>query len=157
MENPGGKCVQLLEVMLRDFYESLRVAGLHAALYPDEYFDITTSPDRVRQLIRRTRGWLKERTIPVKILERDGFYSLHIYGPFSFRVPLERKAVNGPELQRKRLKGLLDQGEVLSTHEICEKLNISTSSAHRLLKQAITNGEVVRIGRVKRPAGYKAA
>lgn len=153
----GGKCHQLLEALLRDFYEPVRTAGLHSLLFPNEFFNIASSPDRIRQLIRRTRAWLHTKRYPVEIRESDGFYRLQITGDFSFRIPLERQAVDLTALQVQQLKRHFGGREFFSTQDICQALDVSTTTAHRLLREGISSGVVLRIGPVKRPIGYKIA
>jgi len=61
MFRTGGKCHQMLEVLLRDFYQPYRIAGLYSELFPREQYDIQSSPGRVHQLLWRTRQWLEQK------------------------------------------------------------------------------------------------
>ncbi len=149
------KCHQLIEILLRDFYQPNQIAGLHSALFPEEHFNISTSPDRVHQIIRRTRRWLESARIPVDILCDQEFYSLKILGEFSFRVSRERCPTDSHFLQVQRLKTAFTDLSIFSAAQIQRELGISTTSTHRLLRKAIESGELQRIGPTKRPAGYK--
>jgi hypothetical protein len=149
------KCHQLMAVLLRDFYQPNQIAGLHAALFPEEHFNISTSPDRVHQIIRRTRRWLESKHIPADILCDQEFYSLKILGRFSFRVPRECAPNDLFHLQIERLKAAFTENAVFSAAHIQRELGISTTSTHRLLRKAIELGELQRIGPTKRPAGYQ--
>src|SRR5262249_1530027 len=44
--NVGRKIHQLIEILLRDFYHPLRIAGIFSELFPGEHFDVSSSPDR---------------------------------------------------------------------------------------------------------------
>jgi tetratricopeptide (TPR) repeat protein len=151
----GLKCHQLISVLLRDFYQPLRIGGLHAALFPGDHFDISSSPDRVHQVLRRTRRWLDANRIPVRIEESDGFYSLAIEGNISFRIPIDQQPKNLLARRMEKLMGAFPEGELFTTEKIQDRLGISMTSAHRLLHHAIEAGKVERLGNLKRPTGYR--
>lgn len=148
-------CHRLIEVLLRDFYQPKQIAGLHAALFPEEHFNISSSPDRVHQIIRRTRRWLEESQIPVIVFCEHEFYSLKILGPFSFRVSRERGPVEGHLLQVQKLRNAFADLPLFSAAHIRRELGISTTSVHRFLRKAIEAGDLERIGPSQHPAGYK--
>lgn len=68
-QKPGGKCHHLIEVLLRDFYRPLKMGELFAEIFPDDHFDIFSSPNRLHQILFRTREWLNEENIPLEIVE----------------------------------------------------------------------------------------
>jgi tetratricopeptide (TPR) repeat protein len=144
--NAGKKCHQLIDVLARDFYAPWRLCGIFSELFPDEHFDIFSSPDRVHQLIRRTRRWLEERSLALEILESDGLYRLNFTGAFSIRVPLERRAVAGPSVQLERLRQVFVSGTGFSAREACEKLGLPKSSFQLLAKWAVEQGKLERLG-----------
>jgi tetratricopeptide (TPR) repeat protein len=148
-------CHRLIEVLLRDFYQPKQIAGLHAALFPEEHFNISSSPDRVHQIIRRTRRWLEEKQIPVIVFCEHEFYSLKICGSFSFRVSREHGPVDSHLLQVQRLRNALADRPIFSAAHIRRELGISTTSVHRFLRKAIEAGDLERIGPSKHPAGYR--
>ena len=76
---PGGKIHQLIESLLRDFYQPLRMGGIFSALFPSEHFDISSSQDRVHQSIYLTRRWLAQHRIPVVIREDHGGILFHCH------------------------------------------------------------------------------
>lgn len=151
----GLKCHQLIAILLRDFYQPLRLGGLHAALFPGDHFDVSSSPDRVHQVLSRTRKWLMENQIPVRINESEGFYSLSIEGNFSFRVAIDRKAKDLFARRMETLAVAFPNAKLFSCQDIQDKLGLSVTSAHRLLNQAIESGQIERLGNLKRPSGYR--
>ncbi len=129
---PGRKCHQLIEILLRDFYSPLRIGGLFLELFPGDYFNISSSPDRVHQIVRRTRRWLEQEKIPVQIVENHGFYSLQIVGDFSFRVPLERHSVESMHRYFDKLKRAFGEDE-FSARAATEKLGLSRRTIQRVV------------------------
>lgn len=140
----GKKIHQVLEVLLRDFYRPLSIGALFAELFPDEYFDIYSSPGRVHQILRRARAWLKSSAIPVEILEKNGCYRIHVTGSFAFIVPLEK---NGVDLHAASLAKLLQLGHLsFQASDVRESLNMSATSFRRFADWAMEQGYLVRIG-----------
>lgn len=146
MLSPGRKCHQLVELLLRDFYEPRTTGSLFFDLFPGEYFNVATSPHRVHQIILRTRQVLEEQNIPVKIQELNGFYFLEITGDFSFRVPLERKTVTLMDLQFENLKTSMSKNSNFTLRQAQDKLQISKCTVWRLLSWAEEKGKVLRMG-----------
>jgi hypothetical protein len=144
--NAGKKTHQLLDILLRDLYSPYRIGGLFAELYPKEYFDIETSPDRVHQVLRRARRWLDSARIPVEITGVDGTYRLQIHGRFAFQLPLHRLPRNSMQLQFERLSERFGE-KLFSASEAREALGIRITSFNRLLTWALENGLLERSGR----------
>jgi hypothetical protein len=153
----GSKLHQMIEVLLRDFYEPVRIAGLFSALFPEEHYNVSSSSSRVRQLISRTRRWLEREKIPVSVVEENSFYSMRIDGRFSFQIPLERNLVDARLLRFEKLKSLFGKVEYFSSRDVHEYLGVSLASAQSLLNWAISEGQVERIGDSKRATVYRIA
>lgn len=98
----NAQCLSVVTALLRDFYRPMRLTELFAELYPDNYFDIFSSPDRVRQVIRRSRMWLEENALPVEIEMTNGTYRLKTTGAFAFEVGLEREGTPDVFIQKLR-------------------------------------------------------
>ena len=141
----GGKSHQLLEILLRDFYQPSRIAGVFSDLFPGDHFDPESSPDRAHQVFKRTRQWLEKQKIPVKILETDGFYSLEIDGNFAFLVPLERQTVSRDLVQFEKLIALFPSGKRFSLREAEARLKLSKSTTWRIVSWGISQGRVRRV------------
>lgn len=154
VEIAGGKCHQLMDALLLDFYRPLQVAGIFSKLYDGEYFNHRTSPKRVQEIVRRTRKWLASKRIPVQIVEDNGFYSLEIQGDFSFRVQLNRRPATQTHLNLVRLEELFSN-RPFSNEEASRRLGLSTASVQRILNWAIQNGTVERLGDSKRATTYR--
>jgi tetratricopeptide (TPR) repeat protein len=140
--NPGKKTHQLLEALLRDFYRPMRVGGLFAELFPGEHFDIFSSPDRIHQILRRSRILLKEKGIPVKIVENGTNYSLRVESGFSFLVPLQRMPVDGHHVHLAKLAEFYQPDREFSAKEAREKLKMPKSSFQVLSAWAVANGKL---------------
>lgn len=146
-EISGTKIHQMISALLTDFYAPCNVGELFAEIYPDEYFDINSSPVRIRQVLRRVRRWLEANSIPASIEESKGSYKFVINGEFGIRIPFERSPVeNTATLWQKALMVFQTDG-AFSAEEACQKLQISRTSFHRLSTWAIENKYLIKTGR----------
>lgn len=71
----GQQHFRLLSVLVSDFYRPFRVLQIYGQLFPDEYFNIS-STNRIHQTIKRLREHLSQKQIPLSIEEIQGFYKL---------------------------------------------------------------------------------
>lgn len=67
---------RLLGCLASDFYRPLRVATLFDELYPGEYYNPISSPNRVHQAVRELKMWLADARAPLDIREDHGSYRL---------------------------------------------------------------------------------
>jgi tetratricopeptide (TPR) repeat protein len=145
-EISGTKIHQTFSALLRDFYAPSNVGQLFAEIYPDDYFDVESSPDRIRQILRRARRWMEANAIPAEISENNGGYRLVLKGEFGIRIPSERVAVDIMSTQWQMLIAAFPSQDQFSAEEACRKLAMSRTSFHRLSVWAIENHLLVKTG-----------
>ena len=136
----------LFSVLARDFYQGVRIGGLFSQLFPGEYFDIFSSPQRVRQQIYRARLWAEENAVPIEIAEHRGFYSLQIGRGFGIRVKAEDQSVDGWAREWQQLLMHLGSRETFTAAEASTALGLSRSGMKRLASWALERGLVMREG-----------
>ena len=141
----GRKCHHLVEVLVRDFYQPLKLGELFAELFPAEHFDVYSSPNRVHQLLFRTRAWMKSEKIPVEIKASNGDYALICTGDFAFRVPAERRPVDGYHQYLEKLRQVFNVGEEFSQPLAREKLRMPRTTFFRFSKWAVEAGKLEKI------------
>ena len=134
---------RLLVALARDFYRPLRLASLHALLYPNEYFNPVTSPIRIHQAMHGLRHWLETSGVPLTLEESSGAYRL--VGGAGLKVPM----ANGAEDKLTVPLGALRRqfaGKAFSMREVIECLKLPRRSVLRILQGAHGAGELVRTG-----------
>lgn len=141
---PGQALHQLLILLTRDFYKPQPMVSLFAEIFPDEYFNPTSSANRIHQLTKRLREWLLENKIPVELKENGGSYSLHIVGSFAFQVPNETLPMGTEELELRLLKLSLPQ--TFSAKDAQTPLKASPAKVQRLLQWGVKNQKVAVVG-----------
>lgn len=143
---PGNTVHQLLAVLLSDLYRPWSVGSIFAELFPNEYFDVFSSPNRVHQLLWRLRRWFDANEIPVALSEYDGQYRLEIKGDFAFVIPSHRVTLDEQEICLRKIQSLFGNHSTFSSREVQEKLGISSSSFKRLASWALENKKIERMG-----------
>jgi tetratricopeptide (TPR) repeat protein len=154
--NAGKKIHQTLSVICRDFYAPVKLGQVFAQIYPNEYFDIFSSPTRVHSTIKRCRDWLVEAEIPATIRLVSGGYLLEIHGPFAFRMELEGERVDPSSVFWLKLKSAFPTDKAFTVQMACRELDIPKTTFLRLIKPMVKDGrlQVLNVGRATR---YKIA
>jgi len=141
---PGGKVHQLIEVLFRDWYRPAAIGQIFGELFEGEKFDIFSSPDRVHQILRRTRACLKELNVPMTIVQERTRYSPRINGQIQIEVPLARKPVSWFDVQLPKLLGLSMDG-IFRASEVIKALNLTEAEYKRFIRIGMESGRLVRI------------
>ncbi len=142
---PGHLVHKVLSALTRDLYRPLRIGGLFAELFPDEHFNVFSSPNRVHQLLHRTRDWLAQNEIPARIQAQEGQYALAVEGPVAFKIS-NSTAVDRWSPLIARLKSELRGASEFTSQDLRKHLGLSRSSATRFLRWAIESGHATRYG-----------
>lgn len=133
-----------LQGLLADLYAPLNMGALFSAIYPDEYFDVESSPARTRQALRRTRIWLRQNGIDNAIVIRNG--SCHIStAKIAVRYHLHKK---NPVADEKVLSLLqaFPVGREFTAEEAISRLGVSRTGLHRLFVKATELGVLDKLG-----------
>lgn len=143
---PGRKIHQVLACLSQDLYAPRNVGNLFSELYPEEFFNVDSSPFRIRQLMMRTRAWLKENRIPAQIEQDEGSYRIVIHGAFGIQMTLEAEVLDPLTSKWQELRrGFCEQNE-FSAGEACHRLNCSRASFLRLAEWALKSGHLQKAG-----------
>lgn len=143
---PGSVLQRLLLALAADLYRPTRLAGIHARVYPDRFFNPVSSPRMIYDGIARLRAWLHEQRLPLAVEERDGFYSLRGEAPCELRFA-------SPALLGKRyglpLEALRRASPALpfSLGDAVSLLGIPRRTALRILREGCEEGSLERSGK----------
>lgn len=141
----GQKVHLLLQCLSGDFYRPASIGAVFAAVFPREYFNAESSPNRIHQLMRRTRQWFGENRIPLRILEEDGSYRLEFTGAYAIRIAERAEVLSAEHAKFEALKKRFARSP-FTAKEAAEFLKISPASVNRLLVFGQENGWVARTG-----------
>jgi len=152
----GDKIHKVLEILWSDFYQPAKLGTLFAALFPDEHFNAWSSPNRVHQLLRRTRRKLEEGGFPVTITENDGTYQIAAEANFELIVSREHQAVSRDEAHIAKLRVAMGTSN-FSVSDAQETLQVSKATAQRLLRRGVDSGVLGMAGNGPATKYYLAA
>jgi hypothetical protein len=144
---PGSKAHQTVEVLSRDLYRPANLGSLFSHIYPEEYFDIFSSPGRVHQTLTRTREWLRRSGTGLELVERQGQYVLKVPDGLRLRLPKERSPVNWFEAAYARMGRHFQDRRIFSSSALRSHLEMTDAESKRFLGWAVENRRIEKIGR----------
>lgn len=140
---------RLLKVLASDFYHPFALATLFSRMFPDDFFNPDSAPDRIYQAVKRFRQWCEEEKVPFLVDSECDHYQLGFSGDLVLIIPqttLQRG--QGLGFQDYRLESLFRQfhAKEFSAKDAANHLETSSRTINRLLKDAMGEGHVVSIG-----------
>ncbi len=146
----GKKMHCLLQSLLGDLYAPRSIAALFADIYPDEYFNIDSSPIRIRQLVQRLRKWFAENSHPVQIFYDITGYRLVVSKGLGFVLDRNSNHAlqSADDLFFQKLKTSF-KNSFFNINEACCLLDISESSFHRLIRKKMVTGQINKCGKAR--------
>jgi len=142
---------RLLQILTEDLYRPAPIGSIASRLYPDEYFNPLSSPQKAHQVIFRLRQWLKENEIPLEISMLNENYQLDATGPYSIRVLRGQKKISKNEALMERVKSQFT-GRPFNSQDMAKTLMLSPRSTQKFLSWAVKSKKILRLaaGRASR-------
>lgn len=141
----GTKVHQFLKVVLSDFYRPVRIGDLFTSLFPDENFNIFSSPLRIHQFAARIRQLFREHELGLELTEQLGSYHYKMAAGLRIRVEVETQLRDRRDLLAQDLRARFGE-RAFSAKEAAAALDLSLSSVTRLLRQGLNAGNFRRTG-----------
>lgn len=135
---------RVLVALCRDIYRPLKVGGLFATVFPDEPFDVFTSPDRLHQLLFRLRAVLRANGSPLEIVEENQSYRAVVQS--GWKVTLEVSSGGIEPSHIARLRHLFGH-EFFTPRKARESLNLTPSALRRVIRSALDAKLLIQDGR----------
>jgi hypothetical protein len=133
-----------LKALAKDFYRPFRVGQLMQDIYPNEYFDPVSSPQRLFQTLRRLRLWLKKNKFPLKVVLHQGQFSLEAERPVYIKV-YRRKSSEAQVETSLRLFLEVWHNKAFTSKDFQKHYNLQERKAQRSLAQAVKNKVLQRV------------
>lgn len=151
--NCGQMSHRLLTLLAKDFYKPTPLLGIFSSLFPEEYSNPFTSPNRVHQLVRQLRLQLSETQLPLIIVQDDSGYKLKFDGPIRLCVTSTDLSLDPNEMKWLRLKTKIKMSS-FTNKDVSHVLETSRASVQRLLEWALKTGHAEQLAG-GRSAKYK--
>lgn len=141
---PGSKPHAMLCSLFSDFYRAKKLGEVFNDIYPEEYFDIFTSPDRLHQVLKRLRQHMEKQNLRLGIESSGAGYTIQT--PESLRIVFSKPVMARDRFQVRveKLKDIFS-GKDFSAREAAEVLEISHSNTNRVLKKAVEENQLKKI------------
>jgi hypothetical protein len=155
---PTPKIQAAVSLLVSDFYRPYSAAGIFSELYPGEFYNVETSPNRVRRLLGRTAAHFRGQGWPLAVVQRAGRFHLKFLGPLRFLVPRDPSMRDANELRLARLSSQFGTADWFRTQDMREALAMSPSAFKRFAGWARAHDKMERSGathatyyRIKKP------
>jgi hypothetical protein len=135
---------RLFTLLVQDGYRPVSVGTIFHKIFPDEYFDASTSSNRVHHVVLRLRHWFEENQIPLKVEEESGSYRLEGVGEYEILLGVSQPQ-SATESRLATLRGEFGN-KPFTANEASEFLKVSLSSVKRILRAAVESDEVEKQG-----------
>lgn len=134
---------KLFFLLCQDFYRPLAFGSLISQLYPDEYFNPESSPQKAWQIIVRLKEWFKEQDLPLDIQVQDE--NCRLVAITACEIPLGEihEAGGSEERMLARLSQQFSQ-RPFSSQDVCDYLGISKRQAQKLCQFGLESRALVQ-------------
>lgn len=146
--------LNLFDALTCDFYKPANLGFLFQKIYSDEKFNPFTSPSRVLQLLRRLDAVLTKQNSSLRIVFKKSEFQLQALEDTNILVR-RGKVITSYAAVTLKLKEHFD-GRSFTPTKACQALNISKSSIHRIINEALSEGGLTKVG-LGRGVNYRFA
>lgn len=139
----GQSMHRLLQVLATDFYAPFLTTKIFSLVFKDAFFNPTTSPKQVHQLVKRLNDWFLTHKVPLVIKYGNSGYRLRSEEGFLLRIPTNVVVRTKADdfLQLLKSHSLVEN---FSVAMVAEKLQLSHRNATRLVSEAVASGKLER-------------
>ncbi len=141
---PGQLLWRLAACLTADAYRPVRLAAVHAALFPERHFHPLHSPNVVHQAVRRFRAELGEAGVALELREESGAY--RILSRRAVRLLLPATGATAPEALRLEEFFSARGRAPFARRELETKLALSERAAAYLVARAVKEGWLLAEG-----------
>lgn len=139
-----------LSVLASDFYRPFQIARLHSKVFPQEFYDPTTSPLKIHQALTRLRTWLGKHLSGLNVIERDSCYALEWSPSARFHISLRKHQEHSDRWTwyLQKLEEKFPSGQ-FTKRDVCQAMGVSPTQARSILKRGFEQKKVASKGQGK--------
>lgn len=133
----------LFLLLCNDFYRPLDFGLLVSKLYPDEYFNPESSPQKAWQIVDRLRTWFKQSNLPLDIEIHED--SCQLIATESCQIPVHdiRELIASDDGQVIKMASHF-QNRPFAAQDVSELFGISKRSAQNLCQKCLKSKKIVQ-------------
>lgn len=138
----------LLQLLTKDIYRPPRMGVVFSTLYPDEYFNPYTSPQRVRNSVFRFNEWAELQTIDFRIKINQGDFFLVSSEKQAIKCISRHRPLQSWQATLNAFK-LQNESRSFTSLNVSEFLGISQRNALNIIKKGLAKRKLQKIGQGK--------
>ena len=143
--NPGKTTQRIVALLSGDLYRPLRIGAIFSSMFPDEHFDVHSTPNRIYQLIFRARSEMKAARLPLAIEETESLFHLKGTRPHVLRLSSGDAPKSREEVHLIEVSKLFERRE-FSTRDLRDEMGLAESTAKRVLRAGVKLNRLRVIG-----------
>ncbi len=134
---------KLFSLLCQDFYRPLALGSLVSKLYPDEYFNPDSSPQKAWQIVDRLRTWFHEQSLPLDIELNEE--TCRLISRESCQIPVQEIQDLQNSDERKFMQAALHfKDHPFGAKELSELLKISKRSAQNFCQLGLQSKKIIQ-------------
>ncbi len=143
----GQAMHKLMGLFCRDLYRPLKIGQIFRLLYPGEFYDVDSSPGRVKNVLFRLREFSKTQKLGFEILEKDRGFKLYLGNKFGVKIPDQSLFEVLQDRQLFLISSLRQKfsGSDFTKAQAMEILNLSSTQAWKVLRGGVDQGLLVNL------------
>lgn len=141
----GNASFRLLRILASDLYRPHSVGSIFCKLFPSEYFNPVSSPNRIHQAILALRDFLKHEGVPLKVENKGAAFRLITEQPVELLLPWG--ASKGKLEDNIEMIKMAFSGSKFDIEDVVLKTKIHQKAVQRLLKKGFEEGLLKKTGK----------
>ncbi len=141
---------QTFKLLLQDFYADAKIGSLHAQLYPKEYFNPFSSPQKIHSLVYRLNKSLNTNFLKLSVKFKTSGYSLKVNKNYSFlienQLKSEFKSEKRIEVIISKIQSNFKSKNSFNRKDIETLFNVSARTANNYIGAVLNNGLAIKKG-----------
>ncbi len=150
----GSLQYRTILTLIGDAYQPWTYYRIFDAVFPDQAFDVHTSPKRVHQLVGRIRKEFESNELPLEVKATVNGYRIRVSAGACFLLAREMRYNSVQEIILELLRGQY-QRKIFGTEDVTALAPINHVQAQRILKSLASDGEIVPVSESKRHRAYR--
>ncbi len=145
----------LLMILSADFYRGLSIGTLFSKLFTGEFYNPSSSPDRVHKVLNRLTKFIDQKNLPLKLQLKNGNYRLALGEGLGIELEKSQRSYTRSEVITARLADEFEKN-YFKVDQYSECIQVSKSMAYKELSQLLSEKRLVKEARGK-DVRYKLA
>ncbi len=141
----GSILHRLFCTLVNDFYRPKRIGALFSHLYPDEYFDPHSSPDRVHQILKRFRSSIQKDINTIELRHTNNTYHVEFSQQFSVWLPFSYPELSKNGLIKTRIEREWTDRR-FTRRQFQNLFSLEYTAANTKLNELVSDGFIERMG-----------